>query len=669
MRRRLEWFGLILSFVVASSATSRAAEPDLKAGVRLSFGGARTHGQAAPEIADWNSDGLNDVIVGHRSGALFVYLNRGFDADGLVFERVPLTRQDTFASGGTPIWAWRFNKANCVCPGPGRISPRVVDWNADGKKDLIIGDGRGAQTRVWKNVGTNAKPIFSTHHLQYLPPDGGVRPYHETVQPCIADWNADGKTDLIMGRNRGVYVYLNVGSDKAPQFDFDRSRLGSKIDDVFPDQRLSPVVVDWDGDGRQDLLLGSQGGEVWFARNVGSKSAPKFSDYGAVEAGGENVEAASEARIAVGDLDGDGLADLLVGDGTGLVRFYQARQPAALARSRQLKFKRGSQVAVELIGTDDAGRKLTFEVKSKPAHGVLTGTAPKLIYTPESGFTGRDQLTFVVLADGQKPSKPATITIAVEAPDSAPTIVTAPADQLVAPGQPVRIEVTAKGTAPFSFQWKKNGEAIAKATGSSYSIRKAAAEDGGEFSVTVKNGAGEVTSSAARLQVKPLPGPQDNVPVVSLKFESPVVEPETSGVLVLSRTGKLDTAVSVKLTSRRGHNPVIADLHYVPLPESIELNAGETSRRISVTPINDTLVTGPESLTFQIVPNPAYRVAAGSVRMPFLDDDCPTARLSIASSESGEKGEQAFVVTAEPPPARDTEVSYSIGGTAMPGVD
>lgn len=55
--------------------------------------------------------------------------------------------------------------------------------------------------------------------------------------------------------------------------------------------------------------------------------------------------------------------------------------------------------------------------------------------------------------------------------------------------------------------------------------------------------------------------------------------------------------------------------------------------------------------------------------MPFLDDDCPTVRLSVATGEPGENGERAFVLTAEPPPARDTEVSYLIGGTAEPGVD
>lgn len=669
MLRRLELLAVFCSFLFTSLCETRAAVPDLKAGVRLAIGGARTHGQAAPEIADWNGDGLNDVLVGHHSGALFVYLNRGFDRDGLVFERTTIPRQDSFAAGDAPIWAWRFNKANCVCPGPGRICPRVVDWNDDGKNDLVIGDGRGAQTRVWKNVGTKAKPVFSTHHLQYLPPDAGVRPYHETVQPCIADWNADGKKDLIMGRNRGVYVYLNEGSNAEPRFDFDRSRLGMKINDVFPTERLSPVVVDWDGDGLQDLLAGTQSGEVFFARNTGSKETPEFDAVSSVKAGGKKVDAGSEARIAVGDVDGDGRTDLLVGAATGIVRFYQARQPRVLARNRHLSVKRGGAISIELIGTDDAGRELTYELNSQPAHGKLTGSVPKLAYTPDSNFTGQDQLTFVVTAEGQKPSRPATVLIDVRPADSAPTIATMPADQLVAPGQPVRLEVAASGTTPFSYQWKKNGVAIPKATGPVFALREAKSDDSGEFSVTVKNAVGEVTSDAVRLDVKPLPGPQDDVPVVSLKFETAVVEPKTAGVFVLTRTGKLDTAVSVKLTSRRGHNPIIADLHYVPLPDSIELKAGETSRKISVTPLNDTLVTGPESLTFQIVSNPAYSIAAGAIRMPFLDDDCPAVRLSVATGEPGENGERAFVLTAEPPPARDTEVSYLIGGTAEPGVD
>ncbi len=323
------------------AADASGAVPELKSGVRLSFGASRLQGAAAPDVVDWNNDGLNDVVVGHHSGAVFVYLNRGFGKDGLVFEKGVINRRDRFGSGAAPTRAWRFNKTNWVCPGPGRLNPRVMDWDNDGKKDLLIGDGRGAQTRIWRNMGTDTKPVFSTHHIEYLPPDGGVRPYHETVQPFVGDWNGDGARDLIMGRNRGVYVYRNEGANSAPDFKFDRSRLGEKIQDVFPTERLSPVLVDWDGDGANDLVVGSQRGEVWFARNVGSKTQPKFTGYAPVLVGREDVHVGSEAKIAIADLDGDGRDDLLVGAGTGLVWFFRTSHPNPIARNRHMQVKTG----------------------------------------------------------------------------------------------------------------------------------------------------------------------------------------------------------------------------------------------------------------------------------------------------------------------------------------
>lgn len=670
MSLRLKCISLaVLLFIPDALAIS--AEPDLKAGVRLLPGGARLQGWAAPDVADWNNDGLNDVVVGHFSGALFVYLNRGVTSSGIEFEKVNVNRQDSLTNAGNPIWAWRFNKANCVCPGPGRISPRVLDWDEDGKKDLIVGDGRGAQTRVWRNIGTDSAPVFSTHHMEYLPSDGGIRPYHETVQPFVADWNGDGHKDLIMGRNRGVYFYLNAGTDEAPDFEFERSRLGTKIRNVFPTERLSPVFRDWDGDGVQDLIVGSQSGKVLFARNVGSKTQPAFSEYSAVRAGNKSVDVESEARIAIADLDGDGRVDLLVGDGTGLVRFYQSRNPDIVARSKSVRLENGESTTIELVGTDDAARRLKFHVLTKPVHGTLTGTAPNLTYEPEKEYVGPDHFTFKV-ASGELESPLATVTIDVQASDKSPTIETQPLDALVAVGQPASFGVVASGTPPFSYQWKAGGKVIAGATSPNYAIRKTAAVDDGTISVTVTNSVGSVSSRVAALQVKPLPGPNDDVPIVDIRYTSPVIEPATPGVLTINRTGNTSQAVTVKLTSRRGHNPIIADIHYVPVPESVTLEPGQTSADIRVTPIDDTLVNGTQKLTFLIVPNPAYRIAprASSANMTFLDDDCPHVGISVTKNAESEKGGvRSFLVTAEPPPRRDTTIAYSIGGTAIGGVD
>ncbi len=68
-------------------------------------------------------------------------------------------------------------------------------------------------------------------------------------------------------------------------------------------------------------------------------------------------------------------------------------------------------------------------------------------------------------------------------------------------GDPVTFTVVASGTAPLSYQWRKNGTNIGGATGSSYDIASAAPGDAGTYDVVVTNSCGSVDSNDATLTV------------------------------------------------------------------------------------------------------------------------------------------------------------------------
>ena len=85
--------------------------------------------------------------------------------------------------------------------------------------------------------------------------------------------------------------------------------------------------------------------------------------------------------------------------------------------------------------------------------------------------------------------------------NSAPVITTQPVSQSVVPGTKVDFTVAAAGTAPFGYQWQKNGANISGATTSTYSIASAAAADAGQYRAVVTNSAGSATSNAATLTV------------------------------------------------------------------------------------------------------------------------------------------------------------------------
>ena len=106
----------------------------------------------------------------------------------------------------------------------------------------------------------------------------------------------------------------------------------------------------------------------------------------------------------------------------------------------------------------------------------------------------------VTNAAGSVTSGSATLTVNVP-----PAIAAQPQAASVVVGQPATFSVTATGTAPLAYQWRKNGATIASATNSSVTIASATTADAGTYDVVVSNVAGNVTSAGAVLTVNAPP--------------------------------------------------------------------------------------------------------------------------------------------------------------------
>jgi hypothetical protein len=113
----------------------------------------------------------------------------------------------------------------------------------------------------------------------------------------------------------------------------------------------------------------------------------------------------------------------------------------------------------------------------------------------------------VVVSNGAGSAVSAAATLTVNAASVAPSIATPPADATVTAPDPATFTVAATGTAPLSYQWRRNSVNISGANGASYVLNPTAVTDtDAEFDVIVSNVAGSVTSAAATLTVNAAAG-------------------------------------------------------------------------------------------------------------------------------------------------------------------
>jgi hypothetical protein len=160
--------------------------------------------------------------------------------------------------------------------------------------------------------------------------------------------------------------------------------------------------------------------------------------------------------------------------------------------------------------TPDACVGVAPSICSRQLHNNATGTLtvtpnPDSIFVGWSGSfenpgstTCTGSTTSCTFSMGNKAQK---LTATFSSACTAPSITVHPSSATKTVGDSVTFSVTATGTAPLSYQWRKNGSNIESATGSSYTISSVVVADAGNYDAVVTNNCGSVTSNAATLTV------------------------------------------------------------------------------------------------------------------------------------------------------------------------
>lgn len=251
----------------------------------------RKEGSApAPKIDpfDWNEDGKKDIISGSYIGLIYVYLNTGTNLQP-IFDEPTIKFPYIEPASEFLLTFLRY--------------PYLVDWNNDGKKDLVLGQGSG-EIAVFINLGSNQQPLFGP----YIRLNNGDLDVGFSSSPTMVDWNGDMKKDLVVGNSSGnVFVFLNAGIDSAPEFSSDGIKTSIEVPGM-----ATLFTVDWNNDGKFDIVSGSEDGKVYIFINKGDSINPKFGKAQTLQVNNKELKLLSPTSVIAGDWDDDGKTDLLV---------------------------------------------------------------------------------------------------------------------------------------------------------------------------------------------------------------------------------------------------------------------------------------------------------------------------------------------------------------------
>ena len=279
--------------------------------------GKEKHAGSTVLALDLNGNGAKDLLLGDISYNNLVMLENGGDQD----EAIMISQETNFPANSTPVDLNVFPAAF------------HLDVNNDGLKDLLVAPNNPNTSEnhhnIWyyRNEGTQAIPEFTFSEKNFLMKD--MIDLGERSYPAFMDENADGLIDIVAGsfgyfEEAGSYssrlmLLRNTGTPEEPEFEVITNDYAGL--DAYGFEGVYPSFGDMDNDGDPDMIVGDEEGRLHLFTNEAGAGNP--ADFILTDPNYYGIDVGESARPQIYDVNNDGLPDLISGERSGKIRYFE----------------------------------------------------------------------------------------------------------------------------------------------------------------------------------------------------------------------------------------------------------------------------------------------------------------------------------------------------------
>lgn len=237
----------------------------IMAGVNLSIQGPAEEkwGYTVPYVADWNMDGLPDIILNSIVGKIMWLPNIG-TINKAIMGDAQSVKVDWQGTPPKPTWNW-WNPDKEELVVQWRTRPIILDLNKDGLNDIILIDHEGYLS-YFERKKVNDQLILKPGNRIFFNENGKPLQLNEKNagksgrrKIDFVDWDNDGDYDLLIN-TINTALYRNIGGNDEYIFKY----IGDLSSAILGGHSTSPTTVDWNGDSVRDLLIGAEDGFFYY---------------------------------------------------------------------------------------------------------------------------------------------------------------------------------------------------------------------------------------------------------------------------------------------------------------------------------------------------------------------------------------------------------------------